>query len=594
MRVIDRKVEVTEYPQSLIEIPGITIKISESKSSGDLIIYDIRITGELSNATINKGCVIKWKIPNSNIKGVWSSSSDHEKRLRADWEIPQVSSRISVDTPVISAYDHLDNNVITFALSDCINSSLLEASIQEEDGCLHCCITLLSELVEDTKEYTCRLIINKESTPFFKALQSISEFWEYEFEIANIPPKAELPLYSTWYSYHQKFTEEDLLEECRLSKLLGYEGIIVDDGWQTMDDGRGYFYTGDWESERIKDPKLFVHRVHELGMFCMFWFSVPFCGVNSKAYQKFNGKFLTEHHPWAPVFDPRYPDVRTHLVECYKRATGDWGVDGLKLDFIDDFKVYPDTDMTPGGGKDCISVNEGVRRLIDEIKTALYRINPNVLIEFRQKYIGPYLWSLGNMFRAFDCPHDSLTNRIRTTDVRLLSGGAPVHSDMVIWHKNETLESAALQLTNILFSVPQLSVRIGEISEDFKQMIKHYTNYWSLNRDVLLHGSFEPEKPSSNYPVIKAVKDELSIIGVYEDVLVEVQDITQEIHFINGKMTEQIAFEVFESMDNYHVTIYDCLGEEDWQEVLSFEEGIHALEVPANGMIVFRKAMRSI
>jgi len=99
-------------------------------------------------------------------------------------------------------------------------------------------------------------------------------------------------------------------------------------------------------------------------MKCLLWYSVPFCGIKSKAYQLFKGKFLTENHPWAPVFDPRYPEVRSYLVQKYAAALIDWKLDGFKLDFIDDFKAYPETVLTKENGLLPICLELSIVRMI--------------------------------------------------------------------------------------------------------------------------------------------------------------------------------------------------------------------------------------
>ncbi|MEL6358234.1 MAG: glycoside hydrolase family 36 protein, partial [Bacteroidota bacterium] len=348
------------------------------------------------------------------------------------------------------------------------------------------------------------IYIDSSPRTFSECLQDVGQWWETALgtEHAKIPSGASNPVYSTWYAYHQKMTTQALLQECRLAKELGYDTIIVDDGWQTHDGQRGYDFTGDWEAERFPEMAKFVADVHRIGMQCMLWYSVPFCGVKSKAYQQFKGKFLTENHRWAPVFDPRYPEVRKYLVDKYTQALQDWNLDGFKLDFIDDFHVYPETPAGAEDGRDFASVNLAVDQLISEITQSLKAINPAILIEFRQKYIGPQLRKIGNMFRAFDCPNDSVTNRLRTTDVRLLAGSSRVHSDMITWHPEETTEIAALQLNSILFSVPQISVRLAEQSEQHLRMIRFYTDYFNTNRELLMHGNFRAHSPLENYPLL--------------------------------------------------------------------------------------------
>ena len=91
--------------------------------------------------------------------------------------------------------------------------------------------------------------------------------------------------------------------------------LIVDDGWQTMDDRRGYRYTGDWEPVRVGDMKSFVDRVHRLDVKFMLWYSLPFIGENAGNYERFRGKYLRYwESQGAWVLDPRYPEVREFIT----------------------------------------------------------------------------------------------------------------------------------------------------------------------------------------------------------------------------------------------------------------------------------------
>ncbi len=52
-----------------------------------------------------------------------------------------------------------------------------------------------------------------------------------------------------------------------------------------------------------------VKRVHDMGMKYFLWYSVPFVGHDSLAYERFKGKYLSDGGDTA-IFDPRYSDVR--------------------------------------------------------------------------------------------------------------------------------------------------------------------------------------------------------------------------------------------------------------------------------------------
>ena len=200
------------------------------------------------------------------------------------------------------------------------------------------------------------------------------------------------------------------------------------------------------------------------------------------------------------MFDPRFPEVRAYLINKYADALKNWKLDGFKLDFIDDFRLYPDTPLNQEGGRDYGSINRAVDRLLTDVMTRLQEINSEVFIEFRQKYTGPAMRKYGNMFRAFDCPGDPTMNRIRIADIKMICGNTAVHSDMVNWHPEETLEIAALQMTNSLFGVPQLSIMLQQAKDSHLKMISFYTKYWNEHAYILMGGQFHTNKTPGKLP----------------------------------------------------------------------------------------------
>ncbi len=528
---------------------------------------------------------LKWKIPAHNVKGVWHSSSLYEKRLKADWELTPYESRVSVNSPVLCLFGHDDSNCFTFASSDAVHALNFDAKLREEDSFIYCHITFFEEPHSKILEYSCELRFDSRPVMYNKALNDVSKWWEDHDDLRPtlVPSSAFLPVYSTWYSYHQDLSVEKLLGECKLARDMGYGTIIIDDGWQTIDNNRGYDYTGDWQAVRIKDMSSFVAQVHDLGMKFLVWYSVPFCGKKSRAYQKFKGKFLTENHRWAPVFDPRYPEVRQYLIGVYASALKEWNLDGFKLDFIDDFKAYPETVLTAENGRDYASVNEATDKLLEGVIAELKSIKADVLIEFRQNYVGPAMRKYGNMFRAFDCPNDSQTNRIRTTDVRLLAGNSAVHSDMFTWHYDEPVEVAALQFLNVLFTVPQVSVRLDELNSDHRRMLKFLTTYWVKNKDVLQSSCFHPSRPQANYPVLRGETENKCIISVYEDYFVKVSGHT-DIDIVNAKLSNNVVVMIAGEDENYDATIYNCLGDPIRKEPITLSTKAQVINIPSSGI----------
>ncbi len=337
--------------------------------------------------------------------------------------------------------------------------------------------------------------------------------------------------------------------------------------------------------------KGFVQRVHALGMKFLLWYSLPFVGENSKNFERFKGKYLTYWEGQGTyVLDPRYPEVREFIVDTYEIALKEWDLDGFKLDFIARFAADEKTVLTASDGRDYASVNEAVDKLMTDVMSRLRALNPDILIEFRQPYIGPLMRKYGNMFRATDCPNMAVINRARTTDIRLLCGNTAVHSDMFMWHAEDSVETAALQILNILFSVPQLSVRLDQIPDDHSAMVKFWIGYWRENRDVLLDGEFIPVNPSAVYPKIIARTLSKTIVALFNEVHVSLDgEACTNIDIVNAKSGEFIILDLTSDMGNVESRSYTCKGDLVKKETLSLKRGVYKFTVPASGLLTIKK-----
>ena len=75
-------------------------------------------------------------------------------------------------------------------------------------------------------------------------------------------------------------------------------------------------------------------------------------------------------------------------------------LDGLKLDFVDSFTL--NQSKTNTDFKHDISLQESFVMLFNQIMTELKAVNNEIMIEFRQNYIGPAMRQFGKVFRAAD------------------------------------------------------------------------------------------------------------------------------------------------------------------------------------------------
>ncbi len=528
---------------------------------------------------------ICWSMPVIDLQYQWHPMCFFNRSLNVDWYGPMLS-RAASSAPVYSYFNTAGRNRFTLALSDASTPIECSIGVHEEDGTLLCRVNIPLDSTGYSHEYSITVYRDYDDVSFAEALRRVTKWWETDCSMipAEIPDAARNPLYSFWYSFHQATIAKDVEDECARAKELGIDTVIVDDGWQTEDGSRGYGYCGDWEpaAGKIPDMKAHVANVHKLGMKYVLWFSVPFVGFHSKHWEKFKDKMLCLREDQSTgILDPRYPDVRQYLIDTYVHALKEWDLDGFKLDFFCDFKADPVPAPTPE--MDYVLVEPAVIRLMNDIIKALNAVKPGLLIELRQAYIGPVMRTFGNMFRVGDCPDDALSNRVGVIDLRLLSGSTPVHSDMLMWHKDEKPEAAALQILSVIFSVVQISVKLSDISEQHRKLLCFWLEFIKSHRDLLLDTPLEVESPQHFYPVVKARKDGRAVIAVYDSRhIVKIDERMNEIWLLNATGDTLTAL-MSENDVKYSVEFTDCMGNFTGKKSLTVS-GIAALEIPVCGM----------
>ena len=218
---------------------------------------------------------------------------------------------------------------------------------------------------------------------------------------------------------------------------------------------------------------------------------------------------------------------------------------------------------------------------MSEIKASLTAINPDILIEFRQSYVGPSIRKYGNMLRVGDCPCDTLKNRMGIINLRMTSGKTAVHSDMIMWNIQDTTENAALQFASILYGVPQVSVRVDKLPEDHYKMLKHYISFWKEWKDVLLEGKLTAENPECNYSSACSTLGNKSVITSFTNPVVNINTDTSVV--VNASMYNSL---IIKGAKDKNYTVVNCMGENVATGV--FTADIEEIDVPVAGMIFVR------
>lgn len=551
---------------------------------------ELFISLDLKKATVPKEAVLHFAIPLNDIEGLWHPAADTRKTLRPDWLKP-LDAHGAYSAPIMSLFNGNGENRLTFACSDAMNIVRLNAGVHEETAQIYCSVFLMDAPMAPLTHYEAIIRIDQRPVSFSKAVSDTALWWEtLGYTPLSAPDQAYMPFFSTWYSMHQNLTKEEIEDQCKAAKALGCQSVIVDDGWQTDDNRRGYAYCGDWVpcAAKMGDMHAHVARVHGLGLKYLLWYSVPFIGIHSTVFEQFEPYFLLfDERRGAGTLDPRYPHVREYLIRLYESAFINWDIDGLKLDFVDAFFQPNEEKASVPPGRDTNSVPQAVDWLMKAIVARILAIKPAAMIEFRQNYIGPAMRCYGNLFRAADCPGDRTLNRIRTVDIRLMCGHSVVHSDMLMWHPDERPESAIKQLLNVYFAVPQISMDMRKLPKGQQDAVAFHLNRWLMDRKTLFEGQFTAHGPHMQYPLVTAEDNMRFIAAVYGRWVIMLPSIPHAT-IINASDDSDV-FLVSAVCRTVHVHVYTATGELIRDDLLRLPKGPLVLPVPCGGVIDLRE-----
>ena len=542
---------------------------------------------------------VDFKFSGADVHHVWTT--DYSRRDMTVWpslwpEGKKYNAQLAQNVPLLAAVNANDRAKLTMATSEAFNKVIMRMYVHERTCDVTCGFTYFTELAAPVKSYRIKIRIDRRERFWADSVREATAWISAVagFKPAYVPEAAFDPLYSSWYAYLQDVHDKPLEEEARLAASLGMKTMILDDGWQKEKSISFYSAVGDWMpvKSRFPDMKAHVDAVHKAGLKYMLWLSVPYIGDESDAWKRFEKKLLklpgnSKGPGRVGILDPRFPDVREYLLQTYERVIRDWGFDGVKLDFIDCF-VFGEKDHAEEDGyvgRDIKSLPVAVDVLMKDVNRRLRKINPDVLIEFRQKYMGPAILQYGNMIRAADCPADMASNRRRICNLRLTSGNTAVHGDMLVWSADETPEGAALPILSSLFGVIQYSMVLQTIPERQREVVRHWLKFSQDHRDALMRGDFRPHQPHAGYPIVEAENTKERIIAVYVACTrAATGALDTPVYLINATGEKSLVTDLPSAAT---VEYFDTFGAKTGS--VTVEAGLQRLQIPASGYAIIRK-----
>lgn len=561
------------------------IEITEKCGNGDIAILEICVRHD--DFMKPKKSQIWFEIPCSKTAGTFSPCVDFDRSVNAGWKAGSVKSRFVSGMPIYCAYSADGINDFSISYSDGCSPIEICPMVNEENGCMGIYLYLFTDVSAAFKEYRAFVRIDRRRIPFYEAVSDASA-WQRDFAPKrehSVSKYACDAVYSTWYGFHRNITAKAVLEECKSASERGIKTLILDDGWYTDAENPQFYYCGDWTPSKGKFPDMeaFADEIHKLGMKVMVWFSVPYLGSKSKLYKEFSDMQIRNEANWN-CLDFRFPKVRDYLFDVYTKAAAAWGIDGMKLDFIDSLYIEKGFDK-PALGHDCDSLEEGMEKFLQRLIPALKEINPEFMIEFRQYYIGNNITRFADMIRVNDCPYDALRNRTAILALRMICGDVPIHSDMIRWSRETETEDAALQIVSSLFAVLQISVRESDLTAESRKMLNFYLDFSQRKRETLLSGKLRVKKPEMNYTEASVERENERIKIIYTTAFCEIGEFDEEI-VINATGETKNTFRSGTADIAYEV--YDCMGNISSNGILTAAQTT-VIDIPKCGMVIFRR-----
>ncbi|MFF2045024.1 glycoside hydrolase family 36 protein [Kitasatospora sp. NPDC058170] len=509
----------------LAAAPGTRAAWTLGEAADGLRILEVRAEGSPVE--------VRFSVPLGDAVGYWHPQGGWRRTLLADWE-GQANVSLVAGHAAGCLYDQSGATMLAFAATDPVPETAVRFGVSEEDD------THVVHLSLPASAQPHRLLLVPRAPSVATAMRLLRGWFARSITSMKVPDSARTPVYSTWYAFNQNVTAQAVETQAELAAGLGCGVLILDDGWQEQGHGRGYAGCGDWRPDRAKFPDFAGHvaRVQAAGLRYMAWIAPLLLGPDAECFADWAPFAPTPASvPGAYVLDPRRPEVRRHIVDQLAGLVRESGLDGLKVDFLDQAMVY--------AGDGAGDVGQAMITLLTELRDALEAARPDLLMELRQPYVGPGMAPFGNMLRSFDCPADAPANRVRTLDTSLLAVGGAVHSDMLLWSPDAPVEAVARQLIGALHSVPQISVRLDRIPQAHRDAIAFWLRQWQRHSDLLLDGEVEPGRPDELYPLVRATAGDRALLSVHGDLVVPLDLAAhRQVQLVNGSARDRVVVEV--------------------------------------------------
>lgn len=449
---------------------------------------------------------MRFSVPILDMHGYWVPES-RTPSTKIVWVIESKSAGQRA-FPFIAFFNSRQINRLSAGLTNLTDDARILAKMNQEK-CTYD-ITIEVALGKDSQDF--ELIIDQRPQVWTDSLAD----WRkaLALPLPEFPEGAWEPVFCTWYAVHAAVTQDWVEKNAEVASRLGFRTLIIDDGWcfdvmkrvspETI--STWYEMIGDWFLSEKKFPDFENHRkrVQAMGMKYLLWVAPFLIGAKSELYKQLADIVKPEYHEGCYTFDSSRKEAAKLLLGKMKHVIQDYGLDGLKVDFLD--YIFPNMEEPRG---------EDTTHFIQELARTIREVKKDALIEFRQAYATPGMLAYGTQFRAGDVPFDFIDNFHRLAQIRISVGdGVPVHADPAYWHPQESPENISRHMIASLAGVPMLSMDLLAISETEQKIIRHWLGFYQAHRETFNYGKWDVTYHQSGtaYAMVSNEKESIIIL----------------------------------------------------------------------------------
>ena len=449
---------------------------------------------------------MRFSVPILDMHGYWVPES-RTPSTKIVWVIESKSAGQRA-FPFIAFFNSRQINRLSAGLTNLTDDARILAKMNQEK-CTYD-ITIEVALGKDSQDF--ELVIDQRPQVWTDSLAD----WRkaLALPLPEFPEGAWEPVFCTWYAVHAAVTQDWVEKNAEVASRLGFRTLIIDDGWcfdvmkrvspETI--STWYEMIGDWFLSEKKFPDFENHRkrVQAMGRKYLLWVAPFLIGAKSELYKQLADIVKPEYHEGCYTFDSSRKEAAKLLLGKMKHVIQDYGLDGLKVDFLD--YIFPNMEEPRG---------EDTTHFIQELARTIREVKKDALIEFRQAYATPGMLAYGTQFRAGDVPFDFIDNFHRLAQIRISVGdGVPVHADPAYWHPQESPVNISRHMIASLAGVPMLSMDLLAISETEQKIIRHWLGFYQAHRETFNYGKWDVTYHQSGtaYAMVSNEKESIIIL----------------------------------------------------------------------------------